>query len=277
MGRLFPVRMEAICLPYATPHDARQFFKPGFPAHPCAMGSRAQPASLMSPPGRVLKSYARVVLFGLLWCVCLVSTGLAASLPNYITRVWTTDDGLPDSSVMDVIQSHDGYLWVGTRSGLARFDGVRFTVFDSSNTPELPSPHVTCLFEDAKGTIWIGHETGELTCYREGKFRAVPVKATWHGGKIYGMGADPAGDVWLLNGDGELARVKDWFVIPPPPGKTATRLAMARKPGGGFWIQRDNEVWELVAGQLRPVHFDEPPAIATSRGSVPAATEDSGS
>ena len=43
---------------------------------------------------------------------------------------------------------------------------VRFTVFDSSNTPELQSPNVTALFEDAEGTIWIGHETGELTCYR---------------------------------------------------------------------------------------------------------------
>jgi ligand-binding sensor domain-containing protein len=46
----------------------------------------------------------------------------AASLPNYITRVWTTDDGLPDSSVTTIIQSHDGYLWVGTqRSGAVRW------------------------------------------------------------------------------------------------------------------------------------------------------------
>ena len=221
------------------------------------MGNRAQHASLMSPPGRVLKSYARVVLFGLLWCVCLVFTGLASSLPNYITRVWTMDDGLPDSGIMNVIQSQDGYLWVSTHSGLTRFDGVHFTVFDSGNTPELPSPHVTCLFEDAAGMIWIGHDTGELACYRNGNFSAVPVQAKWRGGRIYGMGADEAGDVWLLNGYGELARVKDWLVIPAPPGKTATRLAMVRKPAGGFWIQRDNEVWKLVAGQLQPVHFDE--------------------
>ena len=112
-----------------------------------------------------------------LWCVCLASTSLAASLPNYITRLWTMDDGLPGSSVMNVIQSHDGYLWVGTYSGLARFDGVHFTVFDNGNAPEMPSPHVTCLFEDAEGAIWIGHQTGELTRYQNGKFRAVPVKA----------------------------------------------------------------------------------------------------
>ena len=212
----------------------------------------------MPSVSRVLQSYARAVWFGALWCVCLASIGFAASLPNYITRVWTTDDGLPNSSVTAVLQSHDGYLWLGTCSGLARFDGVRFTVFDSSSTPELQSPNVTALFEDAEGTIWIGHQTGELTCYRAGKFHAVPVKATWHDGNIYGIGADTAGGVWLLNGDGELARVKDWFVIPPPPGKSPARLALVRKPKGGFWIQRDNEVWVLENDHLRPVHFDEP-------------------
>ena len=118
---------------------------------------------------------------------------------------------------------------------------------------------MTCLFEDPKGTIWIGHETGELTAYQDGKFREVPIKASWHGGKIYGIGADLAGDIWLLNGDGELARVKDWFVVPSPPRKAPTRIALVMRPTGGFWVQLDNEVSELEDGQLRPMHFDVPP------------------
>ena len=231
----------------------------GAKPQPLGCGFPLLRAGLMPSVGRRLKSCARVGWFGMLWCVCLASTSLAASTPNYITRVWTTDDGLPNSSVTAVLQSHDGYLWVGTRSGLARFDGVHFTVFDGGNTSEMQSPHVTCLFEDAVGAIWIGHETGELTCYQDGKFRAVPVKAKWHGGKIYGISTDLAGDVWLLNGDGELARVKDWLVVPSPPGKAPVRLALVRKPAGGFLIQRDNELWELAGNQLRPVHFDEPP------------------
>jgi len=208
---------------------------------------------------RVLKSRTRAGWFGVLGCVFMASTGLTASPPNYITRAWKTDDGLPGSCVMTVIQSHDGYLWLGTRSGLARFDGVQFTIFNGGNTPEMQGPHMTCLFEDPKGTIWIGHETGELTAYQDGKFREVPIKASWHGGKIYGIGADLAGDVWLLNGNGELARVKDWFVIPSPPRKAPLRLALVMKPAGGFWIQLDNEVSELADGQLRPVQFDTPP------------------
>jgi signal transduction histidine kinase/sugar lactone lactonase YvrE len=206
-----------------------------------------------------LKWFARRSWLGVLWCVCLAASSVAAALPNYINRLWTTDNGLPDSCVKSVIQSQDGYLWLGTRSGLARFDGVRFTVFNGGNTPEMQSPHVTCLFEDAAGAIWIGHETGELTCYQNGKFRAVPIRARWHGGKIYGIGADLAGDIWLLNGDGELARVKDWFVIPSPPGKAPVRVAMVRKLAGGFCIQRDDRVSELEGNHLRPVPFDQPP------------------
>ena len=193
------------------------------------------------------------------WWACGAAAHSGDAVPSYNTRVWTTDQGLPGSRVNVVIQSRDGYLWLGTRSGLARFDGVRFTVFDGGNTPEMTSSHVTCLFEDSAGTIWIGHETGELTCFRAGKFQAVPVKASWQGGMLFGIGADSAGDVWLIDEAGEMARVKDGFVIPAPQGKVVHLLALAAKPGGGLWIQRDNEVSELEGGRLRPIEFDETP------------------
>ena len=179
-------------------------------------------------------------------------------MPNYITRVWKTDDGLPQNSVTAVVQTRDGYLWLGTYNGLARFDGVRFTVFNGSNVPKLRDSRVTSLFEANDGVLWIGHQNGKVTSYKNGRFRTVEVPTAWENSKIFDIGTDEAGEVWLLNSRGELARVKDWFVIPPPPGKPAPRLALVRKPTGGFWIQRDNEVWELVAGQLQPVHFDEP-------------------
>ena len=210
----------------------------------------------MPPVSRRLKLFTRAGWFPVLWCVCFAFTSFAATTPNYITRVWTTDDGLPGSRVTAIIQSRDGYLWVGTRSGLARFDGVRFTVYDGGNTPEMRSPHVTSLFESSDGAIWIGHETGELTVHRNGKFQEVPIKAAWHGGKIGAIFADPAGDVWLLNDFGELVRVKDGFFIPSPQGKIAHLITLASVPGGGTWIQLDNEVAELKDGGLHPVRLD---------------------
>jgi len=91
-------------------------------------------------------------------------------------RAWQTEDGLPQNSVTAVAQTRDGYLWLGTYSGLARFDGARFTVFNDSNTPENARQRVTSLFEADDNTLWIGHENGEVTWYKKwGRFQAMEV------------------------------------------------------------------------------------------------------
>ena len=94
--------------------------------------------------------------------VTTVAMAQPATQP-YFVHVWQTEDGLPQNAVPAVLQTHDGYLWVCTYNGLARFDGAHFTVFDNANTPGLVNGRVTSLFEDAKGRLWIGHESGELT------------------------------------------------------------------------------------------------------------------
>ena len=66
----------------------------------------------------------------LLW-LCACSSGLSASprVRYTLDRVWTTYDGLPDDAVIAMRQTRDGYLWLGTLHGLARFDGLRFSVY----------------------------------------------------------------------------------------------------------------------------------------------------
>src|SRR5271166_2102410 len=73
---------------------------------------------------------------------------------------WGTGQGLlPQSSVIAMTQTRDGYLWLGTRNGLARFDGVHFTVFDESTTSNLSSIQTVKLFEDSRSNLWIGTES----------------------------------------------------------------------------------------------------------------------
>jgi signal transduction histidine kinase/ligand-binding sensor domain-containing protein len=177
---------------------------------------------------------------------------------NYFLRFWQmSDNGLPENNVTAVVQTRDGYIWSGTRSGLARFDGVHFTIFDNRNTPELHSSHVTCLFEASDGALWIGHDTGDVTCYKSDRFENVPLRAAWHRGKIFAICSDASEDVWLLNQDGELARARDGLVIKAVPGPVVHLLSVSRNPAGGFWIQRDNDVTLLEHGRLVPL-FDEP-------------------
>ena len=89
---------------------------------------------------------------------------------QYLTDVWNADDGLPDSSVTAIAQTPDGYLWVGTYNGLARFDGLHFTIFDPANTPALAHARVRKLSVDNQGTLWINTLDGSMTSLRNGIF-----------------------------------------------------------------------------------------------------------
>ncbi len=89
---------------------------------------------------------------------------------DYLCEVWTAENGLPDDSVTAIAQTPDGYLWIGTFNGLARFDGVRFVTFDPANTPALLHARVRRLYVDSQGTLWINTYDGSLTSYRDGKF-----------------------------------------------------------------------------------------------------------
>ena len=95
----------------------------------------------------------------------------AAEFPEqYLTDVWTADDGLPDSSVTAISQTPDGYLWIGTYNGLVRFDGLRFVVFDPANTPALSHARVRKLSIDDQGTLWINTFDGAMTSLKQGAF-----------------------------------------------------------------------------------------------------------
>jgi len=69
---------------------------------------------------------------------------------DYLVDDWDTENNLPSSTATSIAQTPDGYLWIGTYNGLARFDGTRFV-----NTPALGQPRVQGLFLDANGTLWI--------------------------------------------------------------------------------------------------------------------------
>lgn len=97
----------------------------------------------------------------------------ARALTQYVHRAWTIENGLPHNMVTAVAQTDDGYLWFGTEDGLARFDGVRVTVFNSINTPLLEAPNIGALFRDHTGALWIGGGRGVLR-YRNGRFESVP-------------------------------------------------------------------------------------------------------
>src|SRR5437660_1723978 len=94
------------------------------------------------------------------------------AIDRYVQQSWRADSGLPQQSITALAQSRDGFLWVGTEKGLARFDGATFTTYEKANTPEFRSSCVRSLLVAHDGTLWIGTNNGGLTLYKDRNFRA---------------------------------------------------------------------------------------------------------
>jgi ligand-binding sensor domain-containing protein/signal transduction histidine kinase len=142
-------------------------------------------------------SYLRVAAFLLL----LAGTRTYALDPNrhlkeFGHQAWLTENGLPQNTVQAIAQTQDGYLWVGTQEGLARFDGLNFTVFDKENTPAFKSNDIRFLVEDREGRLWISTSYG-LVCRHNGQFTSFTIKEGLPDNSIGPVVEDTSGNVWI--------------------------------------------------------------------------------
>lgn len=120
---------------------------------------------------------------------------------------WTVSDGLPALKVRSVAQTPDGFLWVGTVDGLARFDGITFKVFSEANTAALRENGsvVRALAVDGRGRLWGGTMRG-MFCLLDGRFVGFPGQEAVRGRPVNDLCASRKGGVWAALGDG-LIRV----------------------------------------------------------------------
>jgi diguanylate cyclase (GGDEF)-like protein len=125
----------------------------------------------------------------------------ARALTQYQNDRWQTEQGLPQSSVQALTATRDGYLWVGTLDGLARFDGIRFTVFEARTVPELGSGSILGLMEDAEGNLWIGR-SGAAVLYKDGRFQIAFGDEVTAGTTVWSFCQAKDGAVWAATNNG---------------------------------------------------------------------------
>src|SRR5262245_51077969 len=126
------------------------------------------------------------------------------ALTQYSHSHWTQQHGLPQDTVTALAQTEDGYLWIGTDEGLARFDGYEFVVFNHERG-DLPSNTITALATGKDGSLWIGTPAG-LTEYRGGVFHTYNRQNGLADEGIGSILVDHAGAVWVTGG-GNLSRL----------------------------------------------------------------------
>jgi signal transduction histidine kinase/ligand-binding sensor domain-containing protein len=105
------------------------------------------------------------------WIAALLAIGGSAPLwAQYRVDNWTTENGLPQSSINDVIQTREGFLWLATFGGLVRFDGAEMHVFNTLNTQGVGTSRFTNLFEAKDGALWASTEGRGVTRYKDRAF-----------------------------------------------------------------------------------------------------------
>src|ERR1044071_6865832 len=164
----------------------------------------------------------------------LICLATATATAQYRFDSWTTDNGLPQNSVRSIIQTRDGYLWLTTFDGLVRFDGVRFKVFDKSNTQGLSTNRFTTLYEDKVGTLWAGTGDGGLTLYRDGAFTSYTNADGMTTGNVMAFAYDLKGELLINIGFSQFYMREGRFVSAPPEYQ-ARDMKLYLAPSGAQW------------------------------------------
>jgi signal transduction histidine kinase/ligand-binding sensor domain-containing protein len=148
---------------------------------------------------------------------------------------WTTEHGLAGNKVRALLQSMDGYLWIGTDRGVTRFDGAQFTVLTPENTPGLTEAvPIRDFFEDDAGRIWIGTSVG-LQCLATGKMVSFPGDAALREANVNDLAHRSSGGFWLATDVG--LGVWDGHELRPMAVPGIERpVCLAESSSGTLWI-----------------------------------------
>lgn len=197
-----------------------------------------------------------------------VDTSLSHGAPSvtpaeYAVRVWRIEEGLPANTVTAVLPARDGYLWVGTFNGLARFDGARFVVYGEAEG--LVNPRVTCLWEDAEGALWVGTEGGGVVRREKGRFTTFTTADGLSDNFILALAGDARGRLWVGTRSGLDRLERGRAVVHPAEGQWSGH-AISRLAATGtddLWVFGDRlRLWRNE--RFQPPPFEDEPAAFTS-------------
>jgi diguanylate cyclase (GGDEF)-like protein len=121
----------------------------------------------------------------------------ALQMTQYVHRSWSSNDGLPQDSINGIAQTRDGYLWMATQEGLARFDGVEFVTFDARNTGGVVGNFMYTVFVDRNGTLWAGGGDGLIRYDGNGRFSKFVPAGGWPGTSAKYISEDTSGNLWI--------------------------------------------------------------------------------
>jgi ligand-binding sensor domain-containing protein/signal transduction histidine kinase len=171
---------------------------------------------------------------------------------RFVIKSWGTEAGLPQNTVSTLVQTREGYLWLGTQGGLARFDGVRFKVFGLAEG--LPSIQVQALHEDRQGQFWVG-TLGGLSRMRNGRFETFSTEPGLGDVNVSTFADGPEDQLWIGTSAG-LVLWQGNKVVPLEAlhslGRSPVR-ALLRMRSGEMWVATSSGLFGFKDGGLKEI------------------------
>ena len=203
-----------------------------------------------SDPGNRRPSRSReLAILALLARLAILLCGIHPAYAQYGFENWTVDNGLPENEIRGITQTPDGYLWIATLNGLARFDGVHMTIF-TRKTPGLSSNQFGTIMQGRGGDLWIDTVVDGLVRYHDGVFHAYG-KQQGIPGEINGLTGDESGNLWLLS-SGRILRWDETSnrFVDIAPGTPSLLYRNFRWESGGFWARQNDRLHCFIKGHF---------------------------
>ena len=199
------------------------------------------------PSARTLRWLALLAVAGVLPPAHALALDPSKVISQYRQSAWTGETGLPSAGVLTMVQTRDGYIWMGTEEGLVRFDGVRFTTYTTGNTPSIPHRRITALGETPAGTLIIGTADG-LVFYKDGLFTRA---GTPRVSGITSILPRRDGTLWIV-AEGHLWQLAGDHLAPASPARPSGDInAVAQSADGTDWIGTEAALISIRDGRTR--------------------------
>lgn len=168
------------------------------------------------------------------------------AITQYHQDFWSEESGLPQTSVQAITQTREGYIWIGTRDGLARFDGHKFTIYRDEDHPGLRSNDIRSLCEDNQGRLWIGTFNGGVALFQNGTFKSYGAENGLPSNGVLDILQDSHGTIWFGTWGGVARFNRGSF------DAFGEEEGLIGRNGWSFCQDPKGQVWLATA---RAVHF----------------------
>ena len=177
----------------------------------------------------------------------------------FLVNNWDISDGLPQNSVFSIVQTSDGYIWLGTGSGLVRFDGIDFKVFNHRNTKGIKSDWITSIIEDKEEKLWIGTNDRGLSIFDGRKWESITIDNGLSDNHIRVIYEDSSGSIWVGTDYGlncfSDKKVKTYTTLEGLSDNSVNTIIEDRAKN--LWVGTDNGLSLIVNNRCKVIKMDK--------------------